>query len=221
MGYHQTFAANETGRDFVLGDLHGMYQQLTEAMAKVQFDPDKDRMFSVGDLIDRGPDSIKCLKLLNESWFASVQGNHERMMIYALKYADSNMYSMWLMNGGSWSLDADEQEVQSWLDSLDNLPLTLTIEQPDGQRVGICHAEFPLDSWNQRDEATHPSDKSSAPLLWGRDQIRHKKERTIADVSRVYLGHTPVDHITVLGNCWFIDTGCFQTDRLTLLEIQL
>jgi serine/threonine protein phosphatase 1 len=42
-----------TGRDFVLGDLHGTTDLLRLLMEHVAFDPKKDRLFSVGDLIDR------------------------------------------------------------------------------------------------------------------------------------------------------------------------
>ena len=47
---------NTQGRDFLIGDLHGYYQALMQALEEVAFDPDTDRLISVGDLIDRGPD---------------------------------------------------------------------------------------------------------------------------------------------------------------------
>ena len=48
-------------------------------MELIGFDKTKDRMFSVGDLPDRGIDSYGTLQLLNESWFYPVLGNHEQM----------------------------------------------------------------------------------------------------------------------------------------------
>jgi hypothetical protein len=72
---------NKTGRDFVLGDLHGTTDLLRALMEYVAFDPDKDRIFSVGDLIDRGEDSPGGLALLLEPWFHAVLGNHEDMMM--------------------------------------------------------------------------------------------------------------------------------------------
>jgi hypothetical protein len=68
---------NTEGRDFVIGDLHGQYALISHFRERTSFDPQKDRLFSVGDLIDRGPDSLKCLSLLNEDWFYCVCGNHE------------------------------------------------------------------------------------------------------------------------------------------------
>jgi hypothetical protein len=49
--------ANTAGRDFVCGDIHGCFDELDAALAKLQFDPAVDRLISVGDLVDRGPRS--------------------------------------------------------------------------------------------------------------------------------------------------------------------
>ena len=72
---------NPAGKDYVIGDLHGCYELLERLLDAVAFDKSKDRLFSVGDLIDRGPDSLRCLELLFEPWFFAVQGNHELMLI--------------------------------------------------------------------------------------------------------------------------------------------
>ena len=74
---HKHYARNENGRDFVVSDIHGCYDTLMVELAQIDFDQHKDRLFSVGDLVDRGPDSLKCLKLIEEPWFHPVIGNHE------------------------------------------------------------------------------------------------------------------------------------------------
>ena len=48
------FAANTAGRDFAVGDIHGHFTRLQSALDKAGFEPSVDRLFSVGDLIDRG-----------------------------------------------------------------------------------------------------------------------------------------------------------------------
>ena len=58
----QRFPKNESGRDFVIGDLHGMTEFLFKLLDYVCFDPAKDRLFSVGDLIDRGGGFGRCAK---------------------------------------------------------------------------------------------------------------------------------------------------------------
>ena len=44
---------NQHGRDFVLGDLHGNYSYLKKLLQKVGFHQETDRLFLVGDLMDR------------------------------------------------------------------------------------------------------------------------------------------------------------------------
>ena len=99
----QRLSANATGHDYVIGDLHGRFTEFTRALRSVNFDPHCDRVLSVGDLIDRGPDSMACLKLLRSHWFFAVRGNHEQMMIDALS-GNGDAIEPWTRNGGSWAL---------------------------------------------------------------------------------------------------------------------
>ena len=41
------------GADFVVGDVHGCFRTLTRAMDALDFDPERDRLFAVGDLVNR------------------------------------------------------------------------------------------------------------------------------------------------------------------------
>ena len=87
----QRVAANAGGRDFLIGDLHGCLDQLQAKLVQASFAPEQgDRLFAVGDLVDRGPDSLGCLNLLREPWFFSVLGNHDQMLLDAL--ADPQRY---------------------------------------------------------------------------------------------------------------------------------
>lgn len=46
------FQTNKNGRDFVIGDLHGCYDDFLCVLEKLEFNKEKDRMFSVGDLVE-------------------------------------------------------------------------------------------------------------------------------------------------------------------------
>jgi serine/threonine protein phosphatase 1 len=221
MSLHLEVTANQSGRDFVIGDLHGMYPVLQQHLLKVQFDPTRDRLFSVGDLIDRGSANEACIELLDEPWFYAVQGNHERLMIEGILYDDANAYSMWLMNGGNWSLEHSDQDLIAIAEKLDQqMPLTITIDIPDLELpVGICHAEFPYDHWQSRHQISDIRSTDSSPLMWSRNQLKMKLEHQVEGLDRLFLGHTPVHNVTVLGNCWHIDTGCYQSGILTMINL--
>lgn len=75
-------SSNVEGRDFIVGDLHGCYDELLNLLSVVSFNVEKDRLISTGDLIDRGPKPVECLELLNQKWFYSVKGNHESLIAH-------------------------------------------------------------------------------------------------------------------------------------------
>ena len=68
---------------WVVGDIHGEYQLLQSRLHQLSFFPETDLLISVGDNIDRGPESLDVLRLLNQPWFISVKGNHEAMALDA------------------------------------------------------------------------------------------------------------------------------------------
>ena len=97
-----SFQLNTEVSDYFVGDLHGCYDALMQAMHEVGFDKTKDRLFCTGDLVDRGPDSLKCLELLGEPWFFSVKGNHEAMASMSYVDSGSRQRDWHTANGGEW-----------------------------------------------------------------------------------------------------------------------
>ena len=215
MRLHQFFLWNEVGRDFVMGDLHGMYDLFQEKLVEIKFDKEKDRMFSLGDLIDRGPDSLKCLQLIAEPWFFSVRGNHEDMMVHAvLKRSPSDM-ELWEMNGGKWGMSVKYSLINRWAQKVDEqLPVSLTIGYGP-RRIGIVHAEPNFD-WELN---ITPKIFGVNNSMWGRSIITHKVVQSVENVGATYSGHTPTDTVVRLGNKNFIDTGAVFDGELTILEI--
>jgi len=64
---------------YVVGDIQGCYQPLKKLLKKVKFKPDKDTLWCVGDMVNRGPDSLKTLRFLKDLGDACicVLGNHD------------------------------------------------------------------------------------------------------------------------------------------------
>lgn len=128
--------ANIEGRDFVVGDLHGCYDELNKLLAYVKFNKEKDRLFSTGDLIDRGPKSEDCLNLLDEHWFYPVLGNHEDLIL--------NNIENYRLNSNH-ELTSEEMYINSKDDDIINkiksLPLIYEIEHIIHGKIYIVHAE--------------------------------------------------------------------------------
>lgn len=73
--------SNTVGIDYICSDVHGHFSLLQDKLDQAGFDPYVDRLFSLGDLIDRGPECEEVLTWLQYDWFYAIQGNHERMLI--------------------------------------------------------------------------------------------------------------------------------------------
>lgn len=64
---------------YVVGDVQACYSGLKKLLAKVDFNPKKDTLWAVGDLIGRGPEALETLEYLHSLGrsFNSVLGNHD------------------------------------------------------------------------------------------------------------------------------------------------
>lgn len=156
----KTLEPNLLGRDFVIGDLHGCFSAFKNLTKNINFNPEVDRMISVGDLIDRGHDSVSCLSLIREPWFHSVLANHEYMMLD--KFFDNGSHSddLWFVNGGQWAMETyndyeaayiaqtgripsdSSMDIIDLLPLVDQLPYLITVNTKAGKKFHIIHAEF-------------------------------------------------------------------------------
>lgn len=211
--FNRKFEKNKEGRDFVIGDLHGCIDAVTDFLEEVSFNKEKDRLFAVGDLIDRGPESLKCLDLLRESWFYSTLGNHETFMLDYLNGSCDR--DLWRANGGGWAINKALYVLTPYEILLRNMPLSFTVETEKGN-VGICHAQPPTNNWNDVSNLTHYQIKS---MLWGRQLVKSKNHTPVRNIGVTIHGHSIVDKVTKVGNSFFIDTGIVFGGTITYVEI--
>ena len=132
---------NSRGRDFVVGDIHGCFDELRQALDDVDFHPETDRLFSVGDLIDRGPQSIESIDWLANPWFHACLGNHEAMVLQSAHDDVVLQGWMWIV-GGDWWFELDTETRMTYIAAFRQLPTAMEIETTRG-RVGIVHADVP------------------------------------------------------------------------------
>ena len=212
------FPRNIIGRDFIVGDIHGCLELLTDKLKEVNFNKNTDRLFAVGDLIDRGPDSIGVLNLLKEKWFFSVKGNHEDMFLSAMTQQYS-VYNDFIKNGGNWIEKVkDKKIINPLIDLVYNLPHIIVVGYDDN-RFNIVHAELlmydlTLATDNDIDAWAHDVDNGryirEVDILWGRTIFSaNNLKLDSTKLSKTFCGHTIGKDIRYSNGHIKIDTGAF------------
>lgn len=204
----QKLPANQKGRDYITGDIHGEFDRVRALLDRVGFDGSKDRLFTVGDMVDRGPQSVDVVEWLDQPWFFSTRGNHEQM---AINFAAGHNHAFhYEMNGGRWFIDLQTRQQQLFSNLFNALPIAIEIEGEP--RFGIVHAEVERGDWSVFEGfESLPSGlrkKVAETALWARWKVDANDTTPVSGVDMVFVGHTPVDEIpTRLGNVAYIDSG--------------
>lgn len=225
----QTF--DDDTRLYAIGDVHGRLDLLERAIRAIERDVvERGGMaltVTLGDYIDRGPQSRGVIERLADNPFATpyvaLKGNHEALLEAFL--ADPAVGSHWRRLGGLETIASFGVPVQQLMlgrnyeEAAARLREALTPQHLDFLaalktsvvvgRYFLCHAGvrpgIPLE--RQRDD----------DLLWIRDEFLH----STADFGKIVVhGHTPVAEPEVLPNRINIDTGAFMTGRLTCVVLE-
>lgn len=110
---------------YVTSDAHGHVRALDEALGRASLG-DRDRLFVLGDMIDRGPDPVEVVRLVRSLPNArALMGNHEQMLMDSLRQGGDTAAMTWAFNGGTTTLaglDAlpreEYLEVVDWISQL-------------------------------------------------------------------------------------------------------
>lgn len=219
----QKVKRNELGNDYVVGDIHGMYELLCKGLIDIEFNFKTDRLFSVGDLVDRGPKNMEVLRFFQRKPnLYSVLGNHESMMMDYVSPGLGSNGDVWKRNGGDWYdrlTDSEKEELLILVEWMYNtLPYVIEIDHERGP-IYISHAT-PLSDYS---EMKIGCNKES--LIWDRSTLYWAKGKSQSDKAQhrfehiTYHGHTPLKSVFTCGNSTWLDTGAFATENLTILKL--
>ncbi|MEW5562159.1 protein-serine/threonine phosphatase [Enterobacter asburiae] len=213
---YQRVEGNTWQHIWLTGDLHGCFALLMSALKARQFNPYKDLLISVGDLIDRGPDSLKCLELLEEKWVLAIRGNHEQMAMDALTH---QQLSLWELNGGEWFERCSPSEraaARRLLQACEALPFIIEVVTDAATHV-IAHADYPAAHYRWQQTVDWHR------VLWDRQRLSDHlagQHHPIDGADHFWFGHTPLRHRYDVLNQHYIDTGAVFGGKLTLVQLQ-
>ncbi len=135
-------------RRIFIGDLQGCREEFEQLLEVLRYDPASDDLHPVGDLVNRGPDSVGCLRLARALGATPVLGNHD---VHLLRQRRDPQ-----LRGNRRTLEAlaAADDGESLLDWLDEQPLVLSWED-----VLVVHA------------GVHPQWEDPAAVLAGRSHL--------------------------------------------------
>lgn len=200
---HQTIAPNPAGIDWICGDVHGHLSVLQDQLKQAGFQCGVDRLFLLGDLVDRGPDSEATLNwVLSTEGVFSVLGNHELMFLARSQHEAYRVKHRLI--GGAWADDLSLSAYRRLSERCAReFPLSMTVLC--GQHtVGLVHAQSPFDDWRQLQNAVY-SEKLAIGCTWPWSRAQGP-EQIIAGVSAVISGHIGTSEIVTRGNQVWIDS---------------
>ena len=233
------------GKVYACSDLHGMlelYKQIKEFLQP------EDKVYMLGDMGDRGTDCWETVKaIMNAPQFEVIKGNHEDMLIKAIKdylrafdpdpdlFFYSKSGSLLIHNGGmdtmkGWMAESNKAK---WFNDLNKLPTHLEYKNKDGKIIFMSHAGF-----TPYTEDEFPPDEE---LIWDRNHYLYTWPHDALENAIVIHGHTPIEYIVddqhrfsrgsyelpkyplaywyANGHKCCIDNGAFFTNCTVLLDL--
>lgn len=134
--------------NYVVGDLQGCLDPLLALLDRLKFDPAEDRLWSVGDIVNRGPQSLETLRYLKGlgDRFAMTLGNHD-LHLLAVAYGYRSANNKDTLNA---ILKApDREELLHWLQQQ---PLLLSVDS-----YTLVHAGIPP-QWTLSEAFAHATE---------------------------------------------------------------
>ncbi len=187
-------------RRFVIPDIHGCARTFRCMLENIIHFGKDDRLYVLGDMIDRGPRSKEVLdtilRLRSDGYHVHpLRGNHEEMFLQSCR--DRGYFRVWMLNGGRATLDSFGIE--------DGCDVPLPYRQfISGLPYFIGLPDFVLVHGSLNFQIPDPFADTEA-ILWSRNTTVN---RQLIGGRRVIGGHTPVSRDEI--------RYCLSSDRITL-----
>lgn len=215
---------------FAIGDIHGHFYELCALIQRLineaGFDPKRDTVVQLGDMIDGGPDSRRvvewCMRMAaaHPHW-VFLKGNHCDLMLDALRYNQRiyGSYDLWWMQGGRETAQSYQPQDASPYDRAIMQPLDyIPAEHLDWLEARPLYHE--TDRYIFVHAGLRPgiplAEQDREDLLWIRESFI---ESDFDFGKRVVFGHTVTPQPIVMPNKIGIDMMRHNTGSLCAVEL--
>ena len=212
-------------RTIIYGDIHGCLDEFKALRLELDL-KDEDREISVGDLLDRGPDSNELLSYARENEIELVLGNHEHKYIRYKKHHEA-----FLQTGKKNPMTFNEHKMNIFeniceedMAYLEASPMYLKIDALTILHAGVTN-KLNLNTATPKElEAVlriRMLDEDHKTLRLGQTTWNARFWSEVYDGSQgiIVYGHEAFSKVKIDKHSFGIDTGCVYGNKLTALVI--
>ena len=207
----------------VIGDIHGCYLTLVELYQQIIKKYPDIKVYSVGDLVDRGNKSYEVVEFIIDNNILFTPGNHDFMFYYFFKEPSTVFARSWVFNGSESTLesyDDHDKKVFEHIDFIKEAPLFFDTPDCFITHAGISKEYEKLLDQNFKNDPTilynliSREFRSDKGVLWLRGEALNIGKLQI-------VGHTKHQEITLdeEANAAYIDTGAYVGNKLSAVII--
>ncbi len=204
----------ESARIIAIGDIHGYSQPLAALLNAVRPQPD-DTIATLGDYVDRGPDSKGVFEMLlaleRLCRLGPILGNHDEMLL-DIAHGRTEFFENWLSYGGTTTLASYGCALPSQIPPAHLAFFFFFRDYYASERHFFVHGNY----WPGLPLAEH----RALELRW--ESLRQRTPGPHMSGKIAVVGHTAQKdgEILDLGYLKCIDTWCYGGGWLTALEVQ-
>lgn len=219
-------------RTLVIGDIHGAYLPLMQALDRARISP-LDTLIFLGDYVDgwsQSPEVIEYLINLRSSYNCIfLRGNHDDLCLNWLNTQQHN--SLWLKNGGQSTIEAYKRITQPTLQHHQSFLETLPSYHLDSENRLFVHAGFT--NLNGVNFEYFPEMLYWDRTLWEMAMALNPRmspknpayPKRLLIYNEIFIGHTPTTRMGITipmnaANVWNIDTGAAYKGPVTVMNVE-
>ena len=184
---------------YIIGDVHGCFDQFIRLLKKINYDKQKDQIILTGDLVNRGPKSLDVLNYcLADENITTVLGNHDLYLLYLMNIKQGKGKLRKILKA------ANNKEIFDWLITR---PLLIQIsDQSTNNKFIITHAGIPeiwsiekaQDLANEVSKTLTENSSKILKAMWGDDPKSWNESLTGNERYRIIINY--LTRMRFLGN---------------------